>query len=269
MKAKKSLGQNWLHSQTAIKDIVKAGNLRAGDLVLEIGPGQGVLTSAILAAGAKVFAVEKDDRLIEFLNDKFSAEIKKKQLILIHDDILNFDFSKFLKSKGKNFQTFSYRLIANIPYYVTGQVIRKFLSDERIQPTSLVLMLQKEVAKRIVAADKKESLLSIAVKAYGEPKYIKTVPAGAFVPKPKVDSAILLIQNISRNNFQTLKETDFFDFLRRGFSQKRKKLRRVLGLDEISFAACCLDQNLRAENLKLTDWFCLLKKSKVGSKKRD
>lgn len=262
MKAKKSLGQNWLHSQTAIRDIVKAGNLRADDLVLEIGPGQGVLTSAILTTEAKVIAVEKDDRLIEFLKDKFSTEIKKKQLTLIHDDILNFDFSNFLKKKKNILKTSSYKLLANIPYYVTGQIIRKFLSEEEIQPTNLVLMLQKEVAKRITSKDNKESLLSIAVKVYGEPKYIKTIPAGAFVPKPKVDSAILAVHNISRKSFQTFDEKFFFDFVHQGFSQKRKQLKSVLELGKEIFKVCHLKEDVRAENLKLSDWFCLLNNPK-------
>ncbi|HPY12875.1 MAG TPA: 16S rRNA (adenine(1518)-N(6)/adenine(1519)-N(6))-dimethyltransferase RsmA, partial [Candidatus Paceibacterota bacterium] len=197
MKAKKSLGQNWLKSETAIQEIIKTADLNERELVLEIGPGQGKLTEALLSVGATVVAIEKDDRLIEVLTEKFAAEIKVGRFILIHDDILNLDFSSLFSSLKTNRRKLiaSYCLVANIPYYLTGQIIRKFLSQEKIQPTKMVLMLQKEVAKRIVAGDGKESLLSLSVKAYGEPKYIKTVPAGAFVPKPKVDSAILLIHN--------------------------------------------------------------------------
>lgn len=282
MFAKKSLGQNWLTSVSAIKEIVKAADLREGELVLEIGPGQGKLTEALLATGARVVAVEKDDRLIKVLSEKFAPEIKKDQFTLIHDDILNLDFSSLLSSPKAdsrklkadssvsksvlpsqltNFPT--YQLIANIPYYITGQVIRKFLSEEKIQPTKMVLMLQKEVAKRIVAGDNKESLLSLSVKAFGEPKYVKTVPAGAFVPKPKVDSAILLIHNISRNNFQAEEETRFFDLLRQGFGQKRKKLGSRLGLPTETWQACKLDPNARAEDLRLEDWLCLLKNAEL------
>lgn len=260
MFAKKSLGQNWLTSISAIKEIIKAADLCEGELILEIGPGQGKLTEALLATGARVVAVEKDDRLIEILSKKFAPEIKKGQFTLIHDDILNLDFSSFfssLKPKTSNLKP-PYKLVANIPYYITGQVIRKFLSEEKIQPTKMVLMLQKEVAKRIVAGDNKESLLSLSVKAFGEPKYVKTVPAGAFVPKPKVDSAILLIHNISRNNFQAEEETKFFDLLRQGFAQKRKKIGGRLGLPTETWQVCKLDPNARAEDLRLEDWLCLL-----------
>ena len=262
MFAKKSLGQNWLTSVSAIKEIIKTADLCEGELVLEIGPGQGKLTEALLATGARVVAIEKDDRLIEVLSQKFTSEIKKGQFILIHDDILKLDFSSLLLSSLKADSRkliAGYQLIANIPYYITGQVIRKFLSEEKIQPTKMVLMLQKEVAKRIVAGNNKESLLSLSVKAFGTPKYVKTVPAGAFVPKPKVDSAILLIHNISRNNFQAEKETKFFDLLRQGFAQKRKKLGGRLGLPTETWQACNLDPNARAEDLRLEDWLCLLK----------
>ncbi len=260
MKAKKSLGQNWLKSETAIQEIIKTADLNERELVLEIGPGQGKLTGALLSVGATVIAVEKDDRLIEVLTEKFAAEIKVGRFILIHDDILNLDFSSFFSSLKTNRRklTASYCLVANIPYYLTGQIIRKFLSQEKIQPTKMVLMLQKEVAKRIVAGDGKESLLSLSVKAYGEPKYIKTVPAGAFVPKPKVDSAILLIHNISRNNFKAGEETRFFDLLRQGFSQKRKKLGNRLDLSDQAWQVCHLDPNARAEDLRLEDWLCLI-----------
>lgn len=260
MKAKKSLGQNWLESETAIQEIIKTADLNERELVLEIGPGQGKLTGALLSVGATVIAVEKDDRLIEVLTEKFAAEIKVGRFILIHDDILNLDFSSFFSSLKTNRRklTASYCLVANIPYYLTGQIIRKFLSQAKIQPAKMVLMLQKEVAKRIVAKDGKESLLSLSVKAFGEPKYIKTVPAGAFFPKPKVDSAILLIHNISRRHFQAEGETKFFDLLKKAFSQKRKKLGSRLGLTAEVWPLCNLNPNSRAEDLRLDDWFCLL-----------
>jgi len=257
MYAKKSLGQNWLKSESAVKLIVATAELAPGETVLEIGPGRGVLTEALLGTGAKVIAVEKDDRLIELLNQKFADEIKTKKLTLIHGDILNLNWSETAdKSKLKQ-----YKLVANIPYYLTGQIIRKFLSEEEHQPEKMVMMLQKEVAKRLVAGDKKESLLSIAVKIYGQPKYIKTVPAGAFEPRPKVDSAILLIANIARDNFknQKIDEEKFFGILHRSFGQKRKMLANNLKLDSTIMQTCRLDAKIRAENLTVADWLCLAK----------
>ncbi|MFA6476354.1 MAG: 16S rRNA (adenine(1518)-N(6)/adenine(1519)-N(6))-dimethyltransferase RsmA [Candidatus Paceibacterota bacterium] len=264
IKAKKSLGQNWLKSKSALLDIIRAGELQPGDWVLEIGPGQGALTKELLIGGCKVMAIEKDDRLIEFLQEKFIDQINDGSLTLIHDDVLKLNFSETWKVIGA-----PYKLIANIPYYITGQVIRKFLSEEELQPSLMVLMVQKEVARRIVASDKKESILSISVKVYGEPKYIKTVPAGAFEPKPNVDSAILQIKNISRDFFlpkkeaeEKIKEEDFFELLKKGFSQKRKLLRGNLGVGEEVLISCQLTPKARAEDLNLENWQCLSQKIK-------
>jgi len=262
MKAKKSLGQNWLKSESTVREIIKTAELKKGELVLEIGPGRGVLTEAILVAGAKVLAVEKDDRLISFLQEKFTNQIKNKKLILIHNDILDLNIDSLLTKY--NIQNTIYKLVANIPYYITGQIIRKFLSEIKKQPNLMVLMMQKEVAKRIVASDKKESLLSISVKVYGEPKFIKTVPAGAFEPKPKVDSAILLIKNISRNFFKVYPERSrgedkFFEILKKGFGQKRKYLKGNIGIGEEILMSCNISSKARAENLSLENWNCLAK----------
>lgn len=271
VRAKKSLGQNWLKSENAIKEIIKAGEIAPGDWVLEIGPGRGALTEKLLEANCKVTAVEKDDRLISNLQEKFKDKINDGSLNLIHDDILNINFSEVWKITGE-----PYKLIANIPYYITGQVIKKFLSEEELQPSLLVLMVQKEVARRIVASDKKESILSMSVKVYGEPKYIKTVPAGAFDPAPSVDSAILQIKNISRDYFKNIKEEDFFEILKKGFAQKRKLLKgnlQSLFLDfaprEASaewdrqvFEICKIPPNARAEDITLASWQCLTKEIK-------
>ncbi len=193
--AKKSLGQNFLNSDGALDAIIKAGRVVKGDTVLEIGPGKGALTKRLLNAGANVIAVEKDDRLIPLLEELFSKEIKSKKLTLIHGDVLDLDVNSYLLSVT------SYKLIANIPYYITGEIVRKFLSGN-FQPSLMVVLVQKEVAERITTKDQKESILSISVKAYGEPKYIQTVKAGSFFPPPKVDSAILLIDNISKDKFK-------------------------------------------------------------------
>lgn len=277
MRAKKSLGQNFLTSQSAVSKIVDMADPSGNDIILEIGPGKGILTEKLLALAGKVVAVEKDDNLFEFLKEKFKKEIETNKLDLIRGDILEFE-SKKLKAK-------SYKLVANIPYNITGAILKKFLSSET-QPEKMVLMLQKEVAKRIVAKDKKESILSISVKIYGEPKYIQTVKAGSFSPAPKVDSAILLIKNTSKNFFvngrhsvSTIKEEGkFFEILRAGFKSKRKKLisnlihltppLAPLSLSrrgewgevewkehvQNAFKKLELDPNLRAEDLDISGW---------------
>lgn len=279
MKAKKALGQNWLISGSAVAKIIEAGRVVQADLVLEIGPGQGVLTEKLLATGCQVIAIEKDQDLIPTLTEKFAPEIDSGRLVLLNEDVLDFDITlqNFAKQTHPNFvqqnlggQDLSgqetkyhlpntiYKLVANIPYYLTGQIIRQFLTTTN-PPSLMVLMLQKEVAERI-ARDKKESLLSLSVKAYGQPHYIKTVPAGAFRPIPKVDSAILLIDQISRQHFPDAKsENKFFDLLHRGFRHKRQLLKNNLSLSAEQLEACGIPAKARAENLSLADWFRLLK----------
>lgn len=268
IRAKKSLGQNFLTSESARRAIIEVSLLSVEDTVLEVGPGEGFLTHALLATGATVIAVEKDDRLIEFLNEKFHPEIVSKKLTLIHGDILNFlEAKSYLPDDKAGHLEAPYKLVANIPYYLTGQIIRQFLTAEN-QPQSMTLMLQKEVANRIVAKDArptsrrdKESLLSISVKAYGEPHYIKTVPRGAFHPVPKVDSAILYIDKISRDRFTESKitEENFFALLHLGFAGKRKMLRSKLNLPAEDLNKGGVSPTARAEDVMLEQWFVLAK----------
>ncbi|MFA5934786.1 MAG: 16S rRNA (adenine(1518)-N(6)/adenine(1519)-N(6))-dimethyltransferase RsmA [Candidatus Paceibacterota bacterium] len=253
--AKKSLGQNFLKSKTALMAIIKAGEVNPSDIILEIGPGKGALTEKILETGAKVIAIEKDDRLIEFLNEKFEKEVKSGRFSLITGDVLEIELSSL------NLEPRNYKLIANIPYYITGLIFRKFL-EGKIQPSKLVVMVQKEIADRIVARDEKESLLSLSVKCYGEPKKIMKVGKENFSPEPKVDSAILLIDNISKNFFKEITEENFFEVIKAGFAHKRKVL--IANLKNIFikngkdpkkvFAELKISEKVRAEDLKLGDW---------------
>ena len=251
--AKKSLGQNFLKSKTALSAMIKAGEITAKDIVLEIGPGQGALTEKLLETGAKVLAIEKDDRLIEFLNEKFAKQIEMGQFHLIHGDALELDLA------WNNLKTGEYKLIANIPYYITGLIFRKFLSGH-IQPSKLVIMVQKEIADRIVARDGKESLLSLSVKAYGTAKKIMKVDKENFSPKPKVDSAILLIDNISKDFFKEISEEKFFDVIKTGFAHKRKvlitNLKEKFGQNDLHkiFRDLKIPEKARSEDLKLEDW---------------
>lgn len=254
-KAKKSLGQNFLKSQAALAQIIAAGELTTGDTVLEVGPGKGALTEKLLSHAGKVIAIEKDNDLFAFLSEKFANEIQTRKLLLIHADILEFNDSKLL--------TTGYKLIANIPYNITGAILKKFLASD-MQPECMVLLVQKEVAERIVARDKKEGILSMSVRAYGTPHYIAKVPARYFSPAPKVDSAIIAIEGISRNVFPTIEdEQAFFDVMKAGFAHKRKMLAGNLGElmpDAASqMMKCGIDAKARAETLALNDWICLAK----------
>ena len=178
MQAKKSLGQNFLSNPAIAETILRAGDVQKGDNILEVGPGMGFLTEFLIKKGALVTAVEKDDRLIEPLKAKFP------EITLIHSDILEYS------------HTGTYKIIANIPYYITGEFLRRFL-QETAQPSLMILMVQKEVAERIASAEK-ESILSLSVKIFGSPKYIETIKAEHFDPVPKVDSAILAIYDIKK-----------------------------------------------------------------------
>lgn len=252
MKAKKSLGQNFLHSKSALRAIIGASDLVGDDIVLEIGPGKGVLTKELLSFAGKVIAVEKDSRLIQNLKEKFSKEIEESKFDLIEGDILDFD------PEILSFYKLGYKVVANIPYYITGAVIRKFLST-KYQPDLMVLMVQKEVGRRIVARDKKESILSLSVKSYGTPRYITTVKKESFRPEPKVDSAILLVENISKDFFADFSEEVFFEIIKKGFGSKRKTLRNTLKpllgekVEEI-LASVDVDPRTRAEDLALEAW---------------
>ena len=247
-KPKKSLGQHFLKSERALNKIIEVGRIVPGETVLEIGPGLGALTEKLLEALARVVAVEKDGELYENLKTKYQNE----NLELIHDDILNFEANKL---KG-------YKLVANIPYNITGAILEKFLTAEN-QPTLMVLLVQKEVAKRIL--DEKGSILSISVQAYGKPKYVETVKAGSFAPMPKVDSAIIAIENISKDFFKNFSEDFFFKVLKSGFKFKRKKLLSNLGLEFgkekvlAAFKRLGLSENTRAEELNIDIWENLTK----------
>jgi 16S rRNA (adenine1518-N6/adenine1519-N6)-dimethyltransferase len=263
MLKKKSLGQHFLNSPKIIADIVSAGKVKRGDVVIEIGPGEGVLTSALLKTGARVITVEKDDRLIPVLQEKFAKEISSKQLLLVHDDILNLGVSKTVFDT--NLLTLSvskYKMVANIPYYITGQLIRLFLENDN-QPESMTLLVQKEVAERIVARNGKESLLSLSVKVYGNPKIVRTVSRGAFNPQPNVDSAVLCIENITKKKLSGTGEKKFFKVIHAGFAHKRKQLLPNLSViyeREVlikSFEKIGLDQKCRAEDVKLEKWLKL------------
>ena len=267
LKTKKSLGQNFLRDRNILRAIVEAADLSPSDTVLEVGPGEGTLTELLLEKAGKVIAVEKDDRLIPRLKDGFADDIASGKLKLAHDDILT------LATENYKLKTKNWKVVANIPYYITGQFLRKFLESEN-QPTSMTLLLQKEVAERIVANGGKENLLSISVKCYGEPKYVKTVKAGSFNPPPKVDSAILTIQNISKKFFGVTRggalpstgqrmdicetEKRFFEILKKGFSHKRKLLSKNLGISQDILSNFGIDTNARAEDLSRNDWKNLL-----------
>lgn len=263
----KHLGQNFLISKKIAQEIVDCANLVSNDCILEVGPGQGILTEILLKEifKGKLIAIEKDKRFVKLLKQKFSSY---KNLIFIQGDILKLNPLKI------GLHPLNYKIVANIPYYLTSRFLRKFLESE-FQPSKMILMIQKEVAKKIVAKNGQESILSLSVKSYSEPKIIRIVKAKYFLPQPRVDSAILLIDKISKNFFKEILkkklekknknckenlneiEKRFFYFLKQGFLNKRKLLKNNLKINPEIFKRCQISEKSRAENLSLKDWKCL------------
>lgn len=281
--AKKSLGQNFLMHARIAERIARVAPLGNEGVVFEIGPGTGMLTRELLKVARQVIAVEADEELFRTLENTFASEIAAGRLLLTHGDIRTFDITSLPTG---------YALVANIPYYLTGEIFRMFLESHH-QPRSMTLLVQKEVAERIAPKQlssraagrtagggfrrQKESILSLSVKAYGTPKYEFTVPRGAFLPAPKVDSAVLTVCDISRKNFSTntlegqtfQKEKLFFELIRAGFAHKRKFVRKNLA--EAGLAAGDIPLNAasgehalpviaekaRAEDLSVEVWLAL------------
>lgn len=259
MKAKKSLGQHFLRSERALASIVSAADHHVDDLILEIGPGHGVLTERLVATAGMVVAIEKDRELIPLLRERFAQALADHKLDIIEQDILTYD-PVAMRAYGYP----SYKLVANIPYYITGAIIEKFLSTS-YPPTQMVLLMQREVAERIVARDGKQSVLSIAIAAYGTARIIERVPRGAFAPAPTVESAIVSIEGITRDFFRDIDEQAFFAVMKAVFGTKRKQLAKSLGdyLGDKDMALHALHEidiphTARPETLTLIQWHTLV-----------
>ncbi len=261
IQAKKSLGQNFLKSEAALAAIVECSELSSSNVALEIGPGTGILTERILNTGAEVIAIEKDDRLIELLTEKFKSFVDVGKFTLIHADIMDINIKALLEGQGAKNKNRDFKLVANIPYYLTGAIMRKFI-DENLA-TSMTLLVQDEVAKRVVCRDGKESLLSLSVESYGKAKYVKKVLAGSFVPAPNVDSAIIYIKKDTESIFKNENERElFFKLIHAGFAHKRKTMMHNLKINSEEywpniakvFENLNIDPKIRAEDVNMNSW---------------
>ena len=256
LKPDKRLGQNFLLDQAALEKIVIAADLHSEDSILEIGAGIGSLTRYLCINAGRVFAVELDDRLIlpltEVLSDFDNVEI-------IQGDILTL-------KPGDLIEQPCYKVVANIPYYITSKLIRHLLESGK-PPDRIVLTVQNEVAMRICAQPGKMSLLSLAVQVYGNPQIFGKIPAGAFYPIPKIDSAIVRIDLYPQPVIQWSHLDMFFRLAKAGFQQKRKALRNSLGAGlhmtgakaAEMIKAAGIDPIRRPETLSLEEWDKLVK----------
>jgi len=253
LKILKNLGQNFLIDEKILDKIIKASELAKNDLVLEIGPGLGTLTNELVKKCKTVVAIEKDRKMAELIKEKNHLS----NLKIINDDILKINLNELIKKYSENKK---YKLVSNIPYYITSPVIKLFL-ESSIQPELIVLLVQKEVAERICAKPGKLSVLALSVQIYGEPEIVGYVSNSSFYPEPKVDSAILKIKNIKKE-FSAEYYKKLFKIIKIGFSSKRKKLINNLstGLridkkeSESILQQSKINPNARAQELSLEEW---------------
>lgn len=247
----KQMGQNFLIDGWVLEKIVEAAELQKDDVVLEVGPGLGVLTEELAAAAGKVIAIEADKKLASALKGKFK---NKKNLKIIDADFLRIDISKI--DLGKH-----YKVVANLPYSITSDAIRKIMESDPA-PQSAVLMVQKEVAERVCAVVGEMSLLALSVQYYGVPRFMFCVSRGSFWPVPKVDSAVIKIIFNKKQESRIKNQANFFRIARIGFSSPRKQLQNNLaaGLHISKEKAveflnrAKINPKARPEDLSVGDW---------------
>ena len=258
---KKSLGQNFLVDDSYLDEIVAAADLTEADTVLEIGPGLGTLTRVLGDRAGRVVAVELDDRLITVLRTGFAT---RDNITIVHGDILELDPPALITGEAEAQADAAYKVVANLPYYITSPVLRHLL--EATPPAQrIVVMVQQEVAARICAAPGDLSILAVSVQFYAVPSIVCSVPARAFYPRPKVDSAVLRLDVRPQPYFPDADPTRFFAIVRAGFGQKRKQLLNSLsgglGLDKAQIRAALetagIDPRRRAQTLSLDEWGAL------------
>ena len=255
LRPRKALSQNFLTDAAVLDAIVAAAELEAGDRVVEVGPGLGVLTRRLLAAGATVIAVELDARLAAYLRRELGSE---PGFELIEADALSLHPRDCFPGQ-------EFKLIANIPYHITSPLLHAFLEGER-PPLLTVLLVQAEVAARVAAAPGQMSYLSVFVQNVADAEIVEHVPAAAFEPKPEVDSAILRLRRRDTPQVAVRPGREpFYRLVQAGFRQRRKQLHNALGRElpvprtalAAAFATCDIDSERRAQTLTLAEWECL------------
>jgi len=247
----KRLGQNFLIDKFAVKKVIKAAQLTKNEVVLEIGPGLGALTQALAKAAGRVITVEKDFKMVEILKNSLRGV---KNVKIIQADVLKTPNTKY------KIQDTRYKIVANLPFYLTAAVIRQFLESKK-PPKEMILVVQKEVAQRICGSPPKMNLLSVSVQFYAKPKIVGFLSKKSFWPQPKVDSAILRITNLKPQAPKTERDL-FFKVVKAGFSHPRKllvnNLAKKINIEKDKVIEILQKNNispaLRSETLKISDW---------------
>jgi 16S rRNA (adenine1518-N6/adenine1519-N6)-dimethyltransferase len=266
LKARKGLGQHFLVDREVLEVITSAAELSPDDLVVEVGPGLGILTGELARRAGGVIAVELDDRLAALLKKTLASF---ENVTIVNDDVLNIEPGELLKRQKTGP---AYKVVANLPYYITSPVLRHFLTAAA-KPRVMIVMVQKEVAEAIAAGPGDMSILSVSVQFYGKPEIIRRVPAQSFYPAPEVDSALLRI-GLYPEPAVVVDEGGFFELVRAGFSAPRKQIGNSLsqgvGLGKAQVLPLLekadIDWQRRAETLTLEEWARLWR---VFEEKRD
>lgn len=252
----KMLGQNFLLDDFVLQDTVDAADIKPGQAILEIGPGIGNLTKYLLEKADHVFSVEKDPRMLPILTE---LKAKHSNFNFVIDDILQFNFLAELEKYE------SYSVVANIPYYITGKIIRMLVEAKR-KPSSLTLLVQKEVGRNLTAAVGDLNLLALSVQLEADAKFMFVVPARKFYPAPKVDSAVVRIEFLEQARYPDMDRKKLFRVMKSCFAGKRKQIHNTLTNNlklpatqvKQILAECNIDQTARPQQLSLEDWVNLL-----------
>jgi 16S rRNA (adenine1518-N6/adenine1519-N6)-dimethyltransferase len=262
LKAKKGLGQHFLIDADVLESIIEAAELTREDTVIEVGPGLGILTAELAKRAGWVIAIELDARLARVLKKMLPYD----NIVVMNEDVLGTDPSEILKGKSPHVPAVmrSYKVVANLPYYITSPVLRHFL-EATVKPEVMVVMVQKEVAEAILAGPGKMGLLSLSVQFYGRPALVTVAPAGTFYPPPEVDSAVVKIDVYRTPPVDVTDTGGFFRLARAGFAAPRKqaanslaqglKLPREAALEML--AAAGIEPRRRAETFTLDEWAAL------------
>ena len=268
IKANKSLGQNFLIDEQVVKQIIESGDITKKDLVIEIGPGLGTLTKELLEKAGKVICIELDEKMVKIIKDRFSLY---ENFEVIQQDVLKVDLKQLIKSE-KGAGTIEYvKVVANLPYYITTPIIMKLL-EEKLQLDTITVMIQKEVAKRLVAipGEKETGAITYTVNYYAEGEEVLEVPNTAFIPEPEVTSEVIKLKIRKENPVQVKDEKLMFEIIKKAFMQRRKTLINALTNNKVFkdkeegkkiLGELNLSENVRPEKLTLQDFADLTNKT--------
>jgi len=259
--ANKNLGQNFLINEEVVDAIIENAELTSEDLVIEIGPGLGTLTSLLLKEAGKVITIELDPKMIDILNDRFELY---KNFEIIHEDILKINLEELIKKEKKQGGFKNVKIVANLPYYITTPIIMMLL-ESKLDLDSIVIMIQKEVAQRITAipGSKLSGAITYCVNYYSEAKELKIVPNSSFIPAPKVDSEVIKLTIRKEPPVKVLDKKMFFDIIKASFMQRRKTLVNALVNSKIIstkdeakeiLSNLQIDENVRGETLSMQEF---------------